>query len=55
MNKEKEKIAKRNKDRATKLAWILREWDCRDLEEAKKMAKNDRELNYALREVGVIL
>ena len=46
---------KRNKARAEKIAWILREWDCRDLEEAKKMSTIDRELHYALREVGVIL
>ena len=48
-------IEKRKKDRAEKLAWILREWDCKDLEEAKKMAQIDKELHYALREVGVIL
>jgi len=50
-----DKIAKRKKDRADKLAWILLEWDCRDLEEAKKLVIHDRELNYALREVGVVL
>ena len=51
----KEKTAKRNKDHADTLAWILHEWNCRDLEEAKKMSVQDRELHYALREIGIVL
>ena len=52
---KKEKLEKDNKAKAEKLAWVLSEWDCASLDQAKELAKSDRELNYALRESGVKL
>ena len=48
------KNKKKKNDNHEKLRWVLREWDCRDLEEAKELAKNDPELHRVLRECGVI-
>ena len=36
-----------------KLNWIIREWDCHSLDEAKHLAREDQELNRLLRECGV--
>lgn len=43
----------KTKQKSDKLEWVLREWDCRSLEQAKKLAKEEKELHYALRECGI--
>lgn len=37
----------------TDLDWVLREWDVSTVEEAKKLAEEDPDLHYKLRECGV--
>jgi hypothetical protein len=51
----KKKIEKQKKQKDQKLAWLLREWDCSNIEEAIKLASKDKQLHYALREVGIKL
>lgn len=41
------------KEQEKKLAWVLHEYDCVNLEEAKKEARIDSNLNRLLRECGV--
>jgi len=36
-----------------KLDWIIREWDCHSLDEAKHLAREDQELYRLLKECGV--
>jgi len=49
----KKKHKTKEQKQSNKLDWVLREWDCRSLEQAKKIAKEDKELHYVLRECGV--
>ena len=49
MNKPKKQADKQ----ADKLAWVLREWDCLTVEEAKAKAGTDAALHLALRECGI--
>lgn len=49
--KEKEK---RDKAKQNKLAWTLQEYDCRDLDEAKREAEKDPVLHRLLRECGIL-
>jgi electron transfer flavoprotein alpha/beta subunit len=49
----KKKIEKQKKQKEQKLEWILREWDCSNIEEAIKLASKDKQLHYALREAGL--
>jgi hypothetical protein len=51
MGRLKKKKDSNNKEQ--KLAWILREWDCSNLEQAIELAKKDQQLHYALREAGI--
>lgn len=44
---------KTEKKRHEKLAWAIHEWDCSNLEEAKKIARVDRNLWLILVECGV--
>ena len=39
--------------RQEKLAWVINEWDCFDLEDAKVKAQTDAILHRVLRENGV--
>ena len=38
-----------------KLKWILHEWDCLSLEDAKQKALTDQQLNLQLRTAGVLV
>jgi hypothetical protein len=51
----KKKIEKQKKQKEQKLAWLLREWDCSNIEAAIKLAEKDKQLHYALREAGIKL
>ncbi len=44
---------KKHSNKKDKLESILREWDCRNLDEAKHLAKEDEELRELLRECGI--
>jgi hypothetical protein len=48
--KEKQK-AKARQER--QLAWVLREWDCKTLEDAINLAQEDSILHRVLRECGI--
>jgi hypothetical protein len=39
----RKKIEKQKKQKEQKLAWILREWDCSNIEEAVKRASKDKQ------------
>lgn len=49
-NNHKQMLAERN---ARLLKWIISEWDCATLTEAKEKAKEDQILHLRLREAGV--
>ena len=47
------KHQQRERQKAEKLQWALREWNCDTIAEAKRLAKTDKELSRVLRECGV--
>jgi hypothetical protein len=49
------RTGEKQKDKQQKrLAWVLREWDCRTLQDAMKQAATDAQLHRILRECGII-
>ena len=53
MGKNISKHQQRERQKAERLQWALREWDCDTVAEAKRLAKTDKELSRVLRECGV--
>jgi len=47
------KEQKRKEGQQKRLAWVLREYDCHNLDQAKQEAASDQTLHRLLRECGV--